>query len=654
MLGCTPAEWMESARALWLEFLSPLDRDRVQAEICGEGGTRGSWDVEYRMQPRSGGEIWVRDTARIITRPDGSREIVGIARDITDWKAGEQALRRRARQDEALVRIAKMALSGRSPAVLSDEAVRLVRDTLETDSALLLERVPECEYAIVRASAGLPPGRPAPDVAPIPPGSQLHFVIHSASPVSTEDLKSETRFAPSPTLLEMGVRGYLGVGLGGGRGSLSVSSVRCRRFSLEDAAFLQSVAGIFSMGLQRERAEKQLSALTEQLQALVASTSLLMNLASVSDAATVSEVLRNTGGDDAGGPVSVEELLSRLSASAKLLSPAALSRPATAARQALAGGDGFVASSPSMQRLLEQVAMVSRTRAPVLLLGETGTGKERIARLLHENSPRTAGPFVPVDCCALAESVLDSELFGHAAGAFTGAAKARSGLIEAAAGGTLFLDEIGDITAAVQSKLLRVLQKSEVRRIGENLGRKIDVRFVAATNRDLVALVREKKFREDLYYRLNVVTLRLPPVRERREDIPLLLSHFLDRATTECGKPARGFSKAALHRAMNHPWPGNVREVENRIRSATILGGGERIDELDLFPVVGPERLQLGRAASGDVTLDLESAGLQHVLRVLESCSNDRRLTARSLGVSLRTLQYKLSRCRAAGFPVPG
>jgi two-component system response regulator AtoC len=250
--------------------------------------------------------------------------------------------------------------------------------------------------------------------------------------------------------------------------------------------------------------------------------------------------------------------------------------------EAAEGLGRLVGRGPKMQAVFSLMKTLAQVDSTVLILGETGTGKELVARELHEASERRDRPFVAVACGAIPETLLESELFGHSKGAFTGAARNRVGKIETAQGGTFFLDEIGEVPLGVQHKLLRVLQEKEVERLGESRPVKVDVRIVAATHRDLEALVREGKFREDLYYRLNVVPLRVPPLRERPEDIPLLAAHFLPRFAERFKKPVTGIAPAALQQLLSHTWPGNVRELEHAIERAVIMAGGTELTEIPL------------------------------------------------------------------------
>ncbi len=299
------------------------------------------------------------------------------------------------------------------------------------------------------------------------------------------------------------------------------------------------------------------------------------------------------------------------------------------------------ARSPAFTRVLELATRIAPFDSSVLITGESGVGKEVVARLIHSRSARSKGPFLAINCGALPETLLDSELFGHKAGAFTGAVSDRAGLFESAEGGTLFLDEIGEISHATQVKLLRVLQEREIRRVGESRNRPIDVRVLAATNRDLAANMARGSFREDLYYRLRVVEVAIPPLRERREDILPLARFFVDRFRTKLKLPALRLSAEAIGYLTNYPWPGNVRELENAIEHAAILSRDGRLTP-DLFPpgilhrTAGP-----GRSTGERSLRELAS---EHIRDVLRQTAGNRRQAAAILGISTATLWRKLKR----------
>jgi two-component system response regulator HydG len=298
--------------------------------------------------------------------------------------------------------------------------------------------------------------------------------------------------------------------------------------------------------------------------------------------------------------------------------------------------DNVVGRSKAMQAVFEKIRAVADTEAPVLLLGESGTGKELVARAIHHNSARRDGPFVPVNCAAIPADLLESELFGHERGAFTGAVRKRRGLFAEAHGGTLLLDEVGDIPTVLQGKLLRALQDGTVRPVGADEEVRLDVRVVSATHHDLPALVGQGRFREDLYYRIAVIPIRLPSLRERSEDILPLAEHFLARASATLDKRLDGFDEDATAWLMSHRWPGNVRELENVVERAATLARGPRITRGDLGVEFAPDT-----AARGSLRPTLAELTDQYIRRVLDETKGDKVAAAKILGVSVRTLQRR-------------
>jgi two-component system response regulator HydG len=306
---------------------------------------------------------------------------------------------------------------------------------------------------------------------------------------------------------------------------------------------------------------------------------------------------------------------------------------------------GIVGSGQSMRKVLETLAMVAPSEATVLICGESGTGKELFARAVHANGRRRNGPFVDVNCAALAQNLLESELFGHEKGAFTGAERRREGLFSQADKGTIFLDEIGEISPAMQVKLLRVIQEREFQRVGGDRKIRVDVRIVAATNRDLQEEVKAGRFRQDLFFRLNVVTLTIPPLRERMEDLPLLAASFLERFAARNNKTVRGFTPGAMDRLMQYSWPGNVRELENAVERSVVLLVGEHVTERELPPsVVGDFA---GAYAAGPQTLSglsLQDAEKMLIAETMKDCGGNKTEAARRLGVTRKTLLAKMTR----------
>jgi two-component system response regulator HydG len=308
------------------------------------------------------------------------------------------------------------------------------------------------------------------------------------------------------------------------------------------------------------------------------------------------------------------------------------------------GFRSLVGKSAVMQQLYDLIERVSAISSPVLLTGESGTGKELAARALHHGGPRAKAPFVAVNCAAIAETLLESELFGHGKGAFTGAAEARKGLFVEADGGTLFLDEIGEMALSLQAKLLRVLETSSVRPIGGTAERKVDVRVVAATNRDLARAVAEKRFREDLYYRLHVIPIHLPPLRARREDIPLLVERFAARFYEQHpDAPRREVSQEVLRRLMDLPWPGNVRELKNAVERMLVLGRGKRVDLRDLAAAL-PEPLPEAMAGLQAEIVPLRVLTRRYVEWVLQQTGGNKLRAAQLLGIDASTIYRMLLR----------
>ncbi len=316
------------------------------------------------------------------------------------------------------------------------------------------------------------------------------------------------------------------------------------------------------------------------------------------------------------------------------------------------GLEHIVGESPLMVEVFDTVKQVAPTRATVLILGESGTGKEMIAKAIHQLSPRAKQPMVSVHCAALSPTLLESELFGHERGAFTGAHERRIGRFEQAQGGTLFLDEIGEIDPALQIKLLRFLGERTFERVGSSKTLTADVRLVAATNKDLEAMVKAGTFREDLYFRLKIVELYLPPLRERMEDVPLLAKNFLSEFAEENGKPITDFTAEALEMLLNHRWPGNVRELRAAIESAVVMCRGERISARDL-----PRTVRSEAAPSGDpvrvlakTDLTVKEAEKQLIIRALKETGGNRTLAAKKIGMPRRTFHRKLHTYHLEGF----
>ena len=368
---------------------------------------------------------------------------------------------------------------------------------------------------------------------------------------------------------------------------------------------------------------------------------LLMTASSAVDSAV--GAMKEGAADYLTKPLNIDELLIVIE---RTLDALRLKQEAAALKsqiEDLARFDNIIGHSPEIRDVFRKVTQIAPSRATVLLTGETGTGKELVAAAIHHRSPRAARPFVRVHCGALADSLLESELFGHERGSFTGAAKQRQGRFEQADGGTILLDEIGEISLPTQIKLLRVLQEREFERVGGNETIHVDVRIIAATNRDLKQMVADGSFREDLFYRLNVINLRLPPLRERVSDVPLLVAHFLRHFESDDGKTL-SMSPAAMALLVRYSWPGNVREIENVLQGAVVLAEGETVEPRHLpRELAAPSTAQGGLpSVPGASILDFERYAIMKTFEATGSTAK----TASLLGISVRKIQYRLQEYR--------
>ena len=300
---------------------------------------------------------------------------------------------------------------------------------------------------------------------------------------------------------------------------------------------------------------------------------------------------------------------------------------------------GILGESEAMERVLAAVAKAATTSATVLIAGESGTGKELVARAIHYTSPRASAPFVPINCGGIPEGLLESELFGYVRGAFTGATETRAGFFQTAEGGTLFLDEISETSASMQVKLLRVLQDKEVCMVGDTRVRKVDVRVIAATNKDLLSLVQKNVFREDLFFRLNVITITIPPLRERGDDTLRLASHFSAKYAREFGRPVPRFTEAALRIIAGYYWPGNVRELENFVQRIVVMSERESVDVTDL-----PAHMRFSAARESGLTRTLAEVEAEHIRNVLAGVDGNKSRAADILGIDRKTLRDKLKK----------
>ena len=362
------------------------------------------------------------------------------------------------------------------------------------------------------------------------------------------------------------------------------------------------------------------------------------------------EATRNGAADYVTKPFHISELRAKLDRVVRLLEIDQENRILREQLRTRPGFGGLIGVSPKMQRVYRLIEKVSQHNYPVLILGESGTGKELVARSIHFSGTRRKNPFVPVDCSSLVPTLIESELFGYVKGAFTGAMHSKTGLMQSAGNGTLFLDEIGDLPVDLQAKLLRALQEREVKPVGSNDRISIATRIIAATNRDLDEAVRLGQFRQDLFFRLNVVQIKLPPLRERKSDIPMLVNSFLEKFGDTNGK-VQTISEDAMARLIAHDWPGNVRELENAVERAVALGSGSILHVGDL-----PSNLQYvpdDRMPKSDELLPLEELERRAILRALRESSGDKLAAARLLGIGKTTLYRKLKQYEAAANSEP-
>ncbi|HAK95094.1 MAG TPA: sigma-54-dependent Fis family transcriptional regulator [Planctomycetes bacterium] len=300
---------------------------------------------------------------------------------------------------------------------------------------------------------------------------------------------------------------------------------------------------------------------------------------------------------------------------------------------------GLLGTSPAMARVISSIRKATTTSATCLIVGESGSGKELVARAIHYHGPRAPAPFVPINCGGIPEGLLESELFGYVKGAFTGAHETRAGFFQTADGGTIFLDEISETSLGMQVKLLRVLQEKEVYMVGDSRPRRVDVRIIAATNKDLPGLIASRAFREELYYRINVVTIEVPPLRERGDDVLLLAGCFAQRFAGELGKPVPHFSDKAMDALMRYGWPGNVRELENVVQRMVVMVDGQSIDVPDL-----PQFMRFSAFQNGESPRTLAEVETEHIRKVCASAGGNRSRAAAILGIDRKTLREKLKR----------
>ncbi len=568
--------------------------------------TGSGWTNELTCLTKTGETLPAEISASVIEI--GSRTcMIAFVRDITDRKRAEAALQQYTANLQMLVeeRTAELRRSQERYRVLLEInnaiILNLTREALfhavsqTLSQALLFDRAtltlydPEKDSLKVFALEGpsLPKAFGGVGTEVTRQGSHVGWVLDHKRPLLRRDLEQERQFAIEERLLAEGLRSYIVVPLlakGKTLGTLNVGSHGPNRYSEEDALFLQEVAKQIAMAIENMLAYEEIAKLQARLQ---------------EENIYLQEEIKTD--------YNFEEII---------------------------GG------SRALKKVLKAVEMVATTDTTVLLLGETGTGKELVARAIHHLSPRQHRTLVKVNCAALPTGLIESELFGHEKGAFTGALSRKIGRFELADGGTIFLDEIGDLPLELQPKLLRVLQEGEFERVGGSPTIKVDVRVIAATNRDLEKAVQEGRFRPDLYYRLNVFPIRLPPLRERQEDIPLLVRYFVQKYGTKLGKRIETIPQPTMEALKAYPWPGNIRELENVIERAVILSRGSQLELGEWLP-------KPGVSPQGTWIPTLEELEREHILHVLELTGwrvSGEKGAAKLLGLKPTTLEARMKK----------
>ncbi len=372
-----------------------------------------------------------------------------------------------------------------------------------------------------------------------------------------------------------------------------------------------------------------------------ASHAAVIVVSGVGSVAAAVEALKEGAFDFLSKPINLKELKHRIDQALEKRSMAAEIADLHRQLREQYGIDNMVGQCPAMRELFEKIKLVADTNSTVLVIGESGTGKELVARSLHLNSPRRGKPFLPVNCAAIPDTLVESELFGHEKGAFTGASDKRKGVFQAAAGGTLFIDEIGEMPLGIQSKLLRAIENKTIMPVGSAHEVSVDVRLIAATNRNLDEAVKRKEFREDLYYRLKVIVLRLPPLRDRRDDIPLLVRYFIDQIVKETRRSVRDITLEALRALRDYDWPGNVRELRNTLEGIIVFSMKEQIELSDVPDYIRHADHQASQTAF-EPGMTLQDMEREAIRRTLEATAGHRGESARRLGISVRTLQRKI------------
>ncbi len=588
IFGC-PREKLYADPSCWPEFVHPEDRERVM-KAAAERIPAGTYDVQFRLVTPDGTERWVWERSFVLRDASGRMErVAGFMEDITTLKRAELALQDRIRRQSLLAALGRVAVGDSPVPALLEQALLAVTGGLGLSRVQMLELLPADAGMILRAGLGWTTGLVGSLQLPCGPGTLYGHALRSPTPVATEDVSAELRFTCPEVLRRHGAVGGLLVALGKEDrrwGILAAFSTSPRHFAEEDLHFIESIGHLLGDALQRRAREAELRESRDR----------------------------------------ITEDLDRSRDRIQML------EEQTGSRSSLGH---LVGSSAAMQEVYRRIRLAAPSDVNVLMTGESGTGKELAAAAIHGLSARGSGPFVGVNCSAIPEALLESEIFGHVKGAFTGAYRDKVGLFELADRGTLLLDEVGDMSPLLQVKILRALQERRIRRVGGEEFIPIDTRIIAATNRKLPELLLAGTLREDFYYRIKVFEIRMPPLRERREDIPLLVEAFIADLSKTLNRDLGRIAPAALQALMGHAWPGNVRELRNAIEHALVISPGKEITAKDL-PV---EIL-----ARTPALILQEDVRRDQITRALKSTRWNRTLAAKLLKVSRVTLWKHMRR----------
>lgn len=596
--GFEPSSFLEDTR-FWHSRVHPEDKEKIIDDV-EQVVSNGSFEIEYRWKCSDGTYHWFLDRAVLINGEDGPREIVGTWLDITERKIAEQALKesnekliKKSGYEEIVTSVLKSVHGSLKFQDVLDNAVRTLSKNLQKLYAIEIY-ILENDHAVLKSHSGVPDNYVRRVRVLEGPECHTWTVLNFGEPLYIKDSDIDTRM--SPVTKRLGVMSSLSMPVNYKEKTIGCINI----YSMEKEAFDQDEIDLLEI-------------ITRQIEV------------ATSNAKQASEL---------------EQALEQVSKLKKRFETESVYLKEEIKTEH--NFDEIIGASTSLGEVLDKVEKVAGTDATVLIRGETGTGKELIARSIHSLSQRSARPLVKVNCPAIPAGLIESELFGHEKGAFTGALTKKIGKFELADGGTIMLDELGDLPLDSQAKLLRVLQEKEFERVGGTKTLSVNVRVIAATNRDLEKAVEEGKFRADLYYRLNVFPISVPALRDRREDIELLARYFMHKYASQVGKSLKNIGKETLKKLINYSWPGNIRELENIVERATILSPGETLEVSENL-ISAPVETEAG----GIGALRLEDIERGHIIRILNQTSwqvHGEKGAAKVLGINPNTLRTRMSK----------